>query len=134
MAAPRPSGLAESGGVIRWRFAPFAELTPREVHDLSQARAAAFVVGTPVAIGMLMRVDRDKAGSARERERQRFAAHLHDSVLQTLALVQRQAHDPIAVARLVRAAGDCPPDFETAGDRRERAILGRIAGELVDRH
>jgi len=30
--------------VIRWRFAPFAELTPREVHDLYQARAAAFVV------------------------------------------------------------------------------------------
>ena len=30
--------------MIRWRFAPFAELTPREVHDLYQARAAAFVV------------------------------------------------------------------------------------------
>ena len=44
MAAPVPGGLAESGGVIRWRFAPFAELTPREVHDLYQARAACFVV------------------------------------------------------------------------------------------
>jgi ElaA protein len=44
MAAPRPSGFAESGGVIRWRFAPFAELTPREVHDFYQVRAAAFVV------------------------------------------------------------------------------------------
>ena len=30
--------------MIRWRFAPFAELTPREVHDLYQLRAAAFVV------------------------------------------------------------------------------------------
>lgn len=30
--------------MIRWRFAPFAELTPREVHDLYQARAACFVV------------------------------------------------------------------------------------------
>ena len=30
--------------MIEWRFAPFAELTPREVHDLFQARAAAFVV------------------------------------------------------------------------------------------
>jgi ElaA protein len=29
---------------IAWRFAPFAELTPREVHDLYQLRAAAFVV------------------------------------------------------------------------------------------
>ena len=44
MAAPRPGRLAESGGVIRWRFAPFADLTAREVHDLYQARAACFVV------------------------------------------------------------------------------------------
>jgi ElaA protein len=30
--------------MMDWRFAPFAELTPREVHDLFQARAAAFIV------------------------------------------------------------------------------------------
>jgi ElaA protein len=30
--------------VISWRFAPFAELSAREVHDLLQARAAVFVV------------------------------------------------------------------------------------------
>jgi ElaA protein len=30
--------------MIAWRCAAFAELTPREVHDLLQARAAAFVV------------------------------------------------------------------------------------------
>ena len=29
---------------ITWRCAPFAELTPREIHDLLQARSAAFVV------------------------------------------------------------------------------------------
>jgi signal transduction histidine kinase len=79
------------------------------------AAAAAVVIGMPVAIGSLMRVDRDKAGSARERERQRFAAHLHDSVLQTLALVQRQAHNPAAVARLAR--------------RQEHALRAWMAGE-----
>lgn len=77
--------------------------------------ATVVVLGTPVAIGVLMRVDRDKAGSAHERERQRFAAHLHDSVLQTLALVQRQAHDPVAVARLAR--------------RQEHALRAWMAGE-----
>ena len=30
--------------MISWRFAPFAELTPREAHDLFQARAKVFVV------------------------------------------------------------------------------------------
>jgi ElaA protein len=29
---------------IRWRCAPFEELTPREIHDMMQARSAAFVV------------------------------------------------------------------------------------------
>lgn len=31
-----------------------------------------------------------------------MAAHLHDSVLQTLALIQRQVNDPVEVARLAR--------------------------------
>ena len=30
--------------MMDWRFAAFAELTPREVHDLYQVRAAAFIV------------------------------------------------------------------------------------------
>jgi phage shock protein PspC (stress-responsive transcriptional regulator) len=38
----------------------------------------------------------------RSQERAEVAAHLHDSVLQTLALVQKQADDPRAVATLAR--------------------------------
>jgi ElaA protein len=30
--------------MLRWLFSPFDELTPREVHDLYQARAAVFVL------------------------------------------------------------------------------------------
>jgi signal transduction histidine kinase len=37
-----------------------------------------------------------------ESERAEIAAHLHDSVLQTLALIQRQAADPREVQRLAR--------------------------------
>ena len=38
----------------------------------------------------------------RSQERAEFAAHLHDSVLQTLALIQRNASSPREVARLAR--------------------------------
>jgi signal transduction histidine kinase len=77
------------------------------------AAAAATVIGTPLLIAALTRRDREQVG-AWEDERRRFAAHLHDSVLQTLALVQRQAHDPVAVARLAR--------------RQEHALRAWMAG------
>jgi signal transduction histidine kinase len=76
---------------------------------------AAVAIGTPILIASLARIDREQAGRAREDERQRFAAHLHDSVLQTLALVQRQADDPAAVVRLAR--------------RQEHALRAWMAGE-----
>jgi signal transduction histidine kinase len=82
---------------------------------LMVAAGVALVLGIPVAIGAFLRLSRDKAGTAHDRERQRFAAHLHDSVLQTLALVQRQAHDPVTVARLAR--------------RQEHALRAWMAGE-----
>ena len=82
---------------------------------LAIAAWAALLVGAPVAVGAAMRVDLDKAGQAREHERLRFAAHLHDSVLQTLALIQRQSHDPDAVNRLAR--------------RQEHALRAWMAGE-----
>jgi signal transduction histidine kinase len=102
------------------------------------AGGAAVAIGTPLLIGSLARVDRDQADQAREDERQRFAAHLHDSVLQTLALVQRQANDPVAVARLARRqehalrawmAGEAELTGETLG-----AGLRAVVAEVEDEH
>jgi signal transduction histidine kinase len=45
----------------------------------------------------------ERAERIRTQERADVAAHLHDSVLQTLALIQRSAGDPATVARLARA-------------------------------
>lgn len=54
----------------------------------------------------LWRLWRELEGERRERiisqERADVAAHLHDSVLQTLALIQKKAHDPRAVVTLAR--------------------------------
>lgn len=63
---------------------------------------AAVVVGLPLLIGATATADRNRLARSHEDERTRLAAHLHDSVLQTLSLVQRQAADPAAVTRLAR--------------------------------
>jgi signal transduction histidine kinase len=44
----------------------------------------------------------ERAARIRSEERAAVAAHLHDSVLQTLALIQRHADEPQAVSRLAR--------------------------------
>jgi signal transduction histidine kinase len=44
----------------------------------------------------------ERAARIREQERAELAAHLHDSVLQTLALIQKRAGDPREVAGLAR--------------------------------
>ncbi|MGH9279246.1 MAG: ATP-binding protein, partial [Acidimicrobiales bacterium] len=53
-----------------------------------------------------LRLGRDLAEERRERirsqERAEMAAHLHDSVLQTLAIIQRTADDPRAVVAMAR--------------------------------
>ena len=76
--------------------------------------AALAVIGLPVLVSVAAGADRARLATAREQERLRVAAHLHDSVLQTLSLVQRQAHDPVAVAHLAR--------------RQERALRAWMAG------
>lgn len=48
-------------------------------------------------------LEAERAGRARATERAEIAAHLHDSVLQTLALIQRRAGNEQDVVRLARA-------------------------------
>jgi signal transduction histidine kinase len=102
------------------------------------AASAALLILSPVAVGLAMRLDFDKERHARDRERQRFAAHLHDSVLQTLALIQRQAGDADAVAKLARRqeyalrvwmAGEADLGSATVAG----ALLDMV-GELEDEH
>ena len=48
-------------------------------------------------------LETERAGRVRATERAEIAAHLHDSVLQTLALIQRRAGNETDVVRLARA-------------------------------
>ena len=61
------------------------------------------VIAAPWAVRLWSGLREEQASRVRATERADIAAHLHDSVLQTLALIQRQAHDPTTVARLARA-------------------------------
>jgi signal transduction histidine kinase len=47
---------------------------------------------------------RERAARVRAEERAEVATHLHDSVLQTLTLLQKRTEDPAAMARLARHA------------------------------
>ncbi|WP_245607081.1 ATP-binding protein [Pseudonocardia spinosispora] len=79
---------------------------------LSQVPSALLAVtATLVGVGVLtvpfwVRLSQELGDERRERiretERAEIAAHLHDSVLQTLALIQRQAERPREVRRLAR--------------------------------
>ncbi|MGN6606754.1 MAG: ATP-binding protein [Jatrophihabitans sp.] len=60
------------------------------------------LVSGPWWIRLMTQLSAERAERIRTQERADIAAHLHDSVLQTLALIQRNAGSPREVARLAR--------------------------------
>lgn len=119
---------------------------------LAQARAGALAIGAtflgvllvtgPWLLRLFRELSAERRARIREHERAEVAAHVHDSVLQTLALIQSQAGDPDAVRRLARrqerelrgwlyapddaTAGDGVPTFATA--------LRAAAADVEDTH
>ncbi len=106
--------------------------------------AFAVVVVLGVIFGpWIVRLVRSRAAERSERirsqERAEVAAHLHDSVLQTLAMVQRRADEPREVASLARrqerelrawlAGRPAPEQAASLG-----AALEAAAAEVEDRH
>ncbi|MFL5845950.1 MAG: PspC domain-containing protein [Solirubrobacteraceae bacterium] len=74
--------------------------------NLALAAVVVFV-GTALVFGpwwvrLSQALTAERAARIRSQERAEVAAHLHDSVLQTLALIQRRADDPREVAQLAR--------------------------------
>jgi signal transduction histidine kinase len=65
--------------------------------------AGAALVLAPWWLRLAQELSAERRQRARAEERAEMASHLHDSVLQTLALIQRSASDPQQVRRLARA-------------------------------
>jgi signal transduction histidine kinase len=110
--------------------------------DLGSAAAIALIgaglILGPWVLALLGDLGRERSARIRSQERADVAAHLHDSVLQTLALLQRNADDPAAVAALARRQerdlrtwlyGEDAPDGESLV-----ASLRQSAAEVEDAH
>ncbi len=64
--------------------------------------AGVVIIALPWLSTWLRELDAQRYEAARAQERAAMAARVHDSVLQTLTLIQRRADDPTEVARLAR--------------------------------
>jgi len=92
-------------------------------HDRARSRAQA-------------ELEEERAARIRAHDRAEIAAHLHDSVLQTLALVQRDPDDPRRVAALARRQErelrQYLDQIASPHSPSLRAALRRTAGEVED--
>jgi signal transduction histidine kinase len=109
---------------------------------LLAAIAVAVVLGVifaPWVLRMTRSLTSERAERIRSQERAEVAAHLHDSVLQTLALMQRRADEPAEVAALARRQerelrawlADRPAPGAQA---QLAAALEAVAADVEERH
>lgn len=64
--------------------------------------AGVAALGVPLIIRLWDSLAEERAAKAASEERAEIASRLHDSVLQTLALIQKRSDDPAEVSRLAR--------------------------------
>jgi signal transduction histidine kinase len=146
-AVPRAADVSRTGlGVALVIAAGLAFL--QATGSLSAARdvllaavAVAVVLGVifaPWVMRLVRTLTAERAERIRSQERAEMAAHLHDSVLQTLALVQKRSDDPRAVASLARRQErELRAWLNDRGDAQERRLAGALehaAEEVEDAH
>ncbi|MCL1897892.1 MAG: PspC domain-containing protein [Micrococcales bacterium] len=94
------------------------------------------LVLAPWLLRLIRALGEERSARARESERADIAAHLHDSVLQTLAVIRARADQADQVRRLARAQERelrtwLYQDRERAGTSLAE-LLGEVAGEVED--
>ena len=85
---------------------------------------AVIVIAAPRVVALYADLQSAQTARVREEQRAEIAAHLHDSVLQTLALIQNRAGASTEVARIARAQERELRDWLFAGDEPTQADLG----------
>jgi signal transduction histidine kinase len=102
------------------------------------AVALLLVLG-PWALRLARERDAERAERIRTQEREELAARVHDSVLQTLALIQREPNDPRRVATLARRQERelrawLYPSTEPAQDGTLAGAVDSAAAEIEELH
>jgi signal transduction histidine kinase len=169
LAATRLEGEAAAGRIVRrvlvvggllagsgLLVAAAVAAAGREGPDTAGAVAmfAILVAGLLALVGVVVfpwlfllarTVTRERAARVRAEERAEVATHLHDSVLQTLTLIQKRRGDPGEMARLARHAerelrgwlyGATDAAGRSTGPPQDDlvAALRAAAAEVEDRH
>jgi signal transduction histidine kinase/phage shock protein PspC (stress-responsive transcriptional regulator) len=129
--------IASALVVIGLNGASVAEARLALVAGLLGVLGVALVVG-PWIIRLAADLSAERAERIRSQERADVAAHLHDSVLQTLALIQKSAGDQATVARLARAQERDLRSWLYVGESTDtRSLAGALraaAAEVEDGH
>ena len=96
------------------------------------------IIATPWLAGLWKELQIERRERIRQEERAEVAAHVHDSVLHTLTLIQRAAHDQREVTRLARAQERELRNWlyqpKQDADASLAAAVRRIAAEEEDAH
>ncbi len=106
--------------------------TAASVLSVGMIIAGVAVLVAPAVVKLWTDLMAERAARVREESRAEVAAHLHDSVLQTLALIQNRAGASSEIARIARAqerelrdwlfSGTRPSDADFSSQLREIAI------------
>lgn len=149
------TGFSNRSGVVTWlRLAAGAFLVVGGLVVLVAAPDTAFaglnptllavlgtLVGTllltiPLWMRMWRTLNTERAARIRNEEREVIASHLHDSVLQTLALIQKRADQPDVVAQLARRQERELRQWLLGDEARRReslaAAIAAISAEVED--
>jgi signal transduction histidine kinase len=96
------------------------------------------VIAAPYLAGLWKELQLERRERIRQEERAEVAAHVHDSVLHTLTLIQRNAHDPREVLRLARSQERELRNWlyqpKQDADTSLAAAVRRVAAEEEDAH
>ncbi len=112
-----------------WEFTRSA--TTRAIVVPAVLTVALVLVFAPWWLRLIRQVSVERQQRVREFERAEIAAHLHDSVLQTLTLIRAKADDPEAVMRLARAQERDLRSYLYQGRRSAEESIATALDEVV---